>query len=180
MNTSNVDIDKIFREWNVATSNSITNGITSTTNEQQKLLYKNRLEALKSYLEIRNYDMVNTKSIRYKFLKASMKDWSDKFYIVEANVSGEQVSIITYIVKPNKNNTSKIYKYECKNSEWTRIGEYLINRSFELDRKIYSTTFGEGTNQDDVIVTSIENNKITNSDFYLFSTMKTLELNKEK
>lgn len=180
MNTSNVDIDKIFKAWNVETSNSINFGITSTIDKQQKLLYENRLEALKSYLEISSFNVVNTKSIRYKFLKESMKDWSDKFYIIEANVSGEQVSIVSYILKPNKNDTSKIYKYECKNGEWIKIGEYLMNRSFELDRKKYSVAFGKGTNQDDVIVTSIENNNITNSDFYLFSTMKTLELNKEQ
>lgn len=172
MNTSKVDIDKIFKAWNVQTSNSINFQITSAVDKQQKLLYENRLEAFKSYLEISNFNVINTESIRYKFLQECIKDWSDKFYIIEANVSGEQVSIVSYILKPNKNNTSKIYKYEYKNGDWMKISEYLMDRSFELDRKKYSTIFGKGTNQDDVIVTSIENNNIISSDFYLFSTMK--------
>jgi len=176
MNRHNIDIDKIFKDWNVATSNSILFGITSTNNEQQKALFENRLKALKSYLEINDFEMLNTNSIRYEFLKESMKDWKDKFYIIEANKSGEQVSIVSYILLPNENSTSKILKYENKKGAWTKIEEYTANFSFEFEKKKYSTAFGKGENHNDVIVTFIENGHIISSDYFLFSTMKSLEL----
>lgn len=178
MNTHNkdIDIDKIFKEWNVATSNSIRFEISSTGNERQKSLYENRLVALKSYLEINDFQMLNNNSIRYKFLKENMKSWNDKFYIIEANESGEQVSIISYILIPNQNKTSKIFKYEYKNGEWIKINGYVKSLPFDYDKIKYSTAFGKGKNQNDVIVTLIEKNHIISSDFFLFSTMKTLEL----
>lgn len=174
--TNNLEIDKIFKAWNIATSNSILLEVNSTRNEKQRLLYENRLSALKSYLEIENFKKVNNNSIRYKFLKKSIKNWNDKFYIIEANQSGEQVSIITYILIPNKNNTYKIIKYEYKNNEWIKIDEYLENIPFKYNRIKYSTTFGKGNNQNDVIITFIKNKRVISSDFFLFSTMKTLEL----
>lgn len=176
MKTHNIDIDKIFQAWNVATSNSIRFEINIVNNERQRSLYENRLEALKSYLEIDDFQTLNNNSIRYKFLKESLKNWNDAFYIIEANESGEQVSIISYILFPNKNDTSTIFKYEYKNNEWVKIDKYIKKNSFEFDKKKYSTTFGKGKNQNDITVTLIQNNQIVNSDFFLFSTMKLLDL----
>ena len=55
-----MNIDEIFKAWNVATANSIRLGISSTDSELQRSLYENRLEALKSYLEINDFQMPST------------------------------------------------------------------------------------------------------------------------
>ena len=176
MNTHNKDIDKIFKEWNVATSNSISFEIGSKSNERQKSLYENRLVALKRYLEINDFQVLNNNSIRYKFLKESLKSWNDEVYIIEVNKSGEQIAIISYILIPNQNKTSTIFKYEYKNGAWIKINRYVKSLQFDYDKIKFSTAFGKGKNQNDVIVTLIEKNHIISSDFFLFSTMKTLEL----
>lgn len=173
--THNKHIDNIFIAWNIATSNSIRSLITSTDNEREKALYKNRFEALKNYLEINDFEAVNNNSLRYKLLKESMKNWNDKFYIIEANELGEQVSIISYILFPNENNTSKIFRYEYKNDEWVKTHEYTKNFPFEYNKIKYTIDFGKGKNRNDVIVTLINKKKIISSDFFLFSTMKSLE-----
>lgn len=176
MNTKSIDIDEIFKTWNIATSKSIHLGINSTNNENQISLYKNRLEALKNYLAISDFQTINNNSIRYKFIKETIRNWNHNFYIVEANESGEQISIISYILFPNQNGTTKVFRYEYKKGDWVKTEENTMNYSFKFDRKTYSTTFGNGKNQNDVIITHIENNQIIGSDFFLFSTMKNLQL----
>ena len=56
------------------------------------------------------------------------------------------------------------------------MNEYLKSNSFEFDRKKYSTTFGKGQNQNDVIITYVEHSIVVSSDFFLAFTMKALEL----
>jgi len=171
----NKDIDNLFIAWNIASSNSIRSLITSTDNEREKALYKNRYEAFKNYLEINDFKTVNNNSLRYKLLKESMKTWNDKFYIIEANELGEQVSIISYILFPYENNTSKIFKYEYKNDGWIKTDEYTKSVPFEYNKIKDTIDFGKGKNRNDVIVTLINKKKIISSDFFLFSTMKALE-----
>jgi|GEM_PF-5838089 len=94
-NNENVT-DRIFISWNIATSKSISLQEKSTSsNENQKLLYKNKLDAFKAQMDVTNFNHLNKKSIRYKFLNQYLKEWDDKFYIVESNKSGEKNTIIS-------------------------------------------------------------------------------------
>lgn len=166
-------IENIFKSWNIATSNSLKKHISATQDKQQKIYYENRLQTLKSYLKIANYNDINSNSIRYQLLQMKDQNWGKSFYIIEANESGEKVSIISYIVVTEKDNT-KIFKYEFSSSMWKKVGEYISN--FKYKKGLYSTEFGKGQNQNDIIVTYVKYNKVISSDFFLFSTMKTLDL----
>lgn len=165
-------IENIFKSWNEATLNSLKIHISSTQNEQVKIYYENRYQILKSYLKIKNYNEINSNSIRYKLLQLKDQNWGKSFYIIESNESGEKVSVISYIVVQENSNT-KIYKYEFLSSKWRKIDEYISNFIYEKD--LCSVEFGKGQNQNDIIVTYIKNNKVISSDFFLFSTITALD-----
>lgn len=171
----NNNIDSIFKAWNIATSSSIGLSISLANNEQERLLYENRLKAFKSYLQIKKFEDIETNSIRYKLLSQKEKSWGEKFYIIEANESGEQISLISYIINVDEN-SSKVLKYEFKSEKWTKTNEYAISGKFEYNKKDYQTEFGKGANQDDIIVTYIKNDIVIDSDYFLFSSMKYLSL----
>lgn len=172
--------DRIFISWNITTSNSISLQEKSTSsNEYQKLLYKNRLDAFKSQIGVTDFIELNKKSVRHKFLNQHLKEWGDKFYIVESNKSGEKSSITSYIIIPISKDVSKIIRYKYQNGEWQKIEDSSVNSYFKFDRQDYTTKFGDGENDNDVIVTYIENRNIISSDFFLISTMRNIEFLKD-
>lgn len=164
------DLQKIFKEWNLTTSKSISAQRELVSNETQKELYGNRLDALKSYLAIDDFSHFNDKSIRFKFLKNWSKDWGKDFYIIEANDSGEKTSILSYVVT-HFNKSSKVLKFKYFREKWMKVDEYNISTEFNYRRENYLTSFGNGQNENDIVVTHFGSGKILNSDFFLFSTM---------
>lgn len=179
VNIQKKQVSEIFIAWNKATVKSLQCQIDLTTDQYQKSLYINRLDALKSYWAVNNVDLINENSIRYKFLNENLRSWEKDFYIIEANDGGEKISLITYVIFPLKKDSSKILKYKYENKKWSKIEEYTVNSNFKFDKENYITKFGEGKNENDIIVTYIEHDTVVNSDFFLFLTMKNLELLKQ-
>lgn len=175
INNSENITDKIFINWNIATANSIQQQEKSINDEYQKSLYKNRLEAFKAYIGVDDLNQFNKTSIRYKLINKYFNDWGDKFYIVEANESGEKVNKISYIILPS-GITSKILKYTYGNGKWEKASEFMASSSFKFDRASYNAKFGEGKNENDITVTYIENGAIMTSDFFLLLTMKQIDI----
>jgi hypothetical protein len=175
INMQDKEIDGLFNSWNDATIKSISTQRNSTTQEKEKSLYENRVDALKAYLKLDDSGKINKNSIRYKFLQKLQNTNSD-FYIVESNRSGEQVVIRNYVIYPKNNKTMDVVKYELRNNDWIIIKKYVLSNPIEFSFKTNRKIFGSGNNMDDVIITHISNKTITNSDFYLFSTMNTLNL----
>ncbi|MBP4139795.1 hypothetical protein EV143_11725 [Flavobacterium chryseum] len=180
INNSENKTDKIFINWNIATANSMQLQEKSINDEYQKSLYKNRLEAFKSYIDVGDLNQLNKNSIRYKLLNQYLNDWDDKFYIVEANESGEIATKISYIILQNGTGTSKVLKYIYRNGKWEKAKEYAVSSSFKFDRESYNTKFGEGKNENDITVTYAENSTIISSDFFLLLSMKQIEILKDK
>lgn len=180
INNSENKTDEIFINWNINTANSILLQEKSVNDEYQKSLYKNRLEAFKSYIGISDFKQLNRNSMRYKLVREYLNDWNNKFYIVEANESGEKVNIISYIILASDRSTTKILKYKYGSERWDKVEEYIVSSNFKFDRDSYITKFGAGKNDNDVTVTYIENKNIISSDFFLISTMKQIEILKDK
>ena len=166
--------DKFFVNWNIATVNSIKQQEKSIKNEYEKSLYKNRFEAFKAYID--DLNQFNKNSIRYKLIDKYLNAWGDKFYIVEANESGEKVHITSYIILPSGIDSSKILRYTYESGNWNKVSEFMASSSFKFDRISYNTKFGEGKNENDITVTFIENNNIISSDFFLNFTMKQIDI----
>ena len=179
-NKSDDKIDEIFINWNIATSKSIQSQEDFTNNGYQKSLYKNRLEAFKAYIEVADFNQLNKKSIRCKLLDQNLDQWGDKFYIVEANESGERSRKLSYIIIPTAKNGTKIIQYEYQNAKWVKVKESAVGYIFKYDRERYIAPFGKAKNEDDVVVTYIENSKVICSDFFLIFTMKPLEIIREQ
>ncbi|AOC96486.1 hypothetical protein BB050_03397 [Flavobacterium anhuiense] len=175
INNRNKNIDIFFRDWNIAISNSIVLQQESVSDEHQKFLYKNRLEAFKAQIRVTNDNQLNKNEIRYKFIKQYFTEFGQNtFYIIEANESGERRNIISYVVFPDS--ISKIIKYKYENAKWEKIKEKEIGKKFEFDKNKYVTKFGEGKNENDVIVTHVENKRIISSDYFLLLTMKEIDI----
>ena len=75
--------DNFFINWNIATANSMELQEKSINDEYQKSLYKNRLEAFKSYIDIVDLNQLNKKSIRYKPINQYLNDWNNKFILLK-------------------------------------------------------------------------------------------------
>lgn len=172
-------IDSFFVDWNVATLNSIKLQENTEKNDYAKSLYKNRMEAFKAQIGVQDFSQVNKKSIRYKLLEQYLKEWKGNFYIIEENESGEKVNIWSYVVFPIEKNMSKVFKYKYENQIWKKVGEYKIDYFFEFDKNDYSAKFGEGKNDNDLIVTYIENEKVKNSNYFLVFAMKQFMLSND-
>lgn len=180
INNSENRTDKIFINWNIATANSIQLQEKSINDEYQKSLYKNRLEAFNAYIDIVDLNQLNKKSIRYKLINQYLNEWNNKFYIVEANDSGEIATKTSYIILQNGRDTSKVLKYIYKNGKWDKVKEYALFPAFKFNRGNFITEYGKGKNENDITVTYIENSNIISSDFFLNFTMKQLEILKDE
>ncbi|HFG0566878.1 hypothetical protein [Flavobacterium psychrophilum] len=169
------DIDKIFIDWNKSTISSIEKSILTTKNNAQENLYKNRLNAFKIFNNTLDTKEIDINSIRYKFLEQIKKDgiYIRDFYIIEANHSGEQIEIRNFVIYQSTENNFKIKVYEFKNNLWYNKSSYKNELKLNDNLKMNLVKFGNGFNQDDVIITKIKNNKINYSEFYLFTTLST-------
>lgn len=176
INNSENRTDKIFINWNTATANSMQLQENFINDGYQKSLYKNRLEAFKAYIDIVDLNQLNKKSIRYKLINQYLNDWNNKFYIVEANESGEIATKISYVILQNSRDTSKVLKYIYKNGRWEKATQYVSSPVFKFHRENFITEYGVGKNENDITVTFIENNTIISSDFFLNFTMKQIDI----
>ena len=172
-----INIEKISIEWNMATEKSLQDQIAKKNNPQKQLL-ENRLDALKAYLGIENFDRANKNSIRYKFLQTLGYENFKKseFYIVEADESGEQIVIQNYVIYPTGLNSVKIDRYKYMGENWKRKESYDLNINIKSNLKEYQVKFGTSESQDDIIITHFLKSNVINSEFYLFSTFTQKEI----
>lgn len=168
-NPKHLSIDSVFVSWNKSTLSSLNNHIISATDSSEKSLYKNRLLAFKSFIDIDGDNDVNTESIRYQFLKMISLDVAgDNFAIIEANSSGEVVELRNYLITPDKKN---IDVYNFIDRQWVKSKTEKVALSVSNNLNSYFTKFGSGVNQDDVIVTSFNKEEVDASEYYLFTTL---------
>lgn len=179
INNSGNRTDKIFINWNIATANSMQLQEKTINDEYHKSLYINRLKAFKSYIDVDDLNQLNKTSIRYKLIEQYLNDWGDKFYIVEANKSGEIATKISYIILQNGRDT-KVLKYIYKDGKWDKANEYALFHAFKFNRGNFITEYGKGKNENDITVTYIKNSNIISSDFFLNFTMKQLGILKDE
>lgn len=114
-----LDTNAAFVSWNKATFLSLRSRIRSAKNSSLQEVYKNRLEALGEFLDVEDENKVNNQSIRYKFLRELPSNISNKgkFYIIEANNSGEVVEIRNYLVTIKTNNATVAEVYNFSNDK---------------------------------------------------------------
>jgi hypothetical protein len=87
--------DTIFINWNKATLQSLTKQTKSAKDSIEKNLLENRILAFKALIDIHTEDDAIINSIRYRFIQKiiSADNIQKKFYVIEANRSGELVEI---------------------------------------------------------------------------------------
>ena len=167
-----LNIDTLFINWNKATIKSLDDQISQTKDTTQKTQLINRLSALKYYVDIKRIEEVNATSIRYQLLAEIEKFNYGKsdFYVIESNRSGEKIDIISYVIYLNNPDTLNIYNF-IKN-KWVRHSAFLGNNlNLDTNLKNYFTKFGLGFNQDDVIISLLNDRNVLSSEFFLFATL---------
>lgn len=171
------EIDEVFKSWNYTTINSIEKQISQSKIETFKYVCENRKKTLKGYWEIAEFNQVNKNSIRYEFLKKILhfKNTND-FYIIEANKSGEFVTIQNYAIY-KKNKKVEIFRFEyIKDKGWQLKEKFIIKGNVEINPEKYYLEFGSGVNYNDVIITHFTNNIVDESYYYIYSTMGNFSL----
>ncbi len=169
---SEVNIDSLFYNWNKATLSSLNKSIHSIVDSSERGMYENRLLAFKSYGGFSSDRSVDTASIRYQFLKAISDNVNNRYYVIEANRSGEAVEIRNYLIFLDSENKTEVCTYNYSNGKWIKNNNSeRISFYFDKRLKTYFTQFGLGFNQDDVIITEFVGNKVISSEFYLYGTL---------
>jgi hypothetical protein len=162
------DIERLVKNWNQSTVESLNKSILSEDN----FLYKNRLEAFKSFHSIEDFEKIKS-TIRYNFLLKihEDKDLGSEYYIVEANKSGEVYEIRNLLIYKVSDNNFKLKLYVLENSEWKYKSETFFASKEEIfKQKNKHCEFNTGINKDDLIVSYFKQKKIIYSEYYLFTT----------
>lgn len=162
-------IDSAFIAWNKSTFLSLKSRISSATDSTEKDLYQNRLLAFESFVDINDENDVNIKSIRYQFFKKAVSnETSSRFYIIEANNSGEVVELRNFLIDPDK---GIVDVYNFIDHQWVKSTTEKKNLKVDSNFRDYSTDFGSGINQDDVVVTLFNNGQVHTAEYYLYTTL---------
>lgn len=168
-------LDSVFISWSKSTFKSLNRQLESATDSVQKAMYENRLLAVKEYWSIKSIDDVNNKSIRYKFLKTVFAESHDRkkdFYIIEANESGSKVLLRSFVLYLDSANAVDVEFYDFINGEWQKTGRFRKSNFYlQGDLVNYITQFGKGFNNDDIAITEFKNDRVKESEYYLYSTL---------
>jgi len=166
------NLDTVFTSWNNATLLSLKNEVKMAESDKVKKVYENSLLAFKSFIDIKEGNKVNPKSIRYKFLKdIPLTEDMSAFYIIETISSGESVELRNYVINPAK---GIVTVYQFINGKWIKSISEKISFNENVNLNSYVAKFGTGFNQDDIIITSFNNKKAVDSKYFVYSTMKNL------
>lgn len=167
-----VSINSLTTEWNDATLKSLERQ-AKAAGAGLKDVYENRLEAFKAFNEI-VADTINPNSVRYLFLRQFKLDRPNlyDFYIIEEKESGESVAIRNYIIYDNSDNVINVEVYNLINGEWLRNDTpYEMRLTLKENLSNYFANFGNGFNNDDVIITQVVGLHIKESQYYLYTTL---------
>ena len=173
-NYSHLDTNSIFINWNIATLKSLKNQLELSKDSSTKNIYENRLLAFKSFIDIDKEEKVNRNSIRYKFIEELEKNANSikDFYVFEANTSGENVEIRNYVIYSDMANNASVDIYNFDNGKWIKNAtSKTIDLQLDSNLKNYLVKFKTGFNKDDVIITHFKNNTISDSEYYLYTTL---------
>lgn len=166
--------DSVFKSWNQATLFSLQKQSELAKDSMEINLYENTTLAFKAFVRIDRAEDVNDSSVRYRFIKEVLKNRNTEssFYIVEANRSGEQVEIRNYLVYPHAANQSDVVVCNFMKGKWV-MSSVVKKMDISLNENLqsYRKKFRSGFNQDDVIISRFIDDKVTASEYYLYSTL---------
>lgn len=161
-----MNLDELFKSWNLATYKSI----ETQTEISEK---DSKLALFKVQNDIVEFDKINKNAIRYKFLEKLSNQYLNisNYYIIETAISGEYYQPRIFVMYSRNQKSTNVFKYEYINKKWEYIDSFLLPYYFKYNYKDYVTNHGKETNQHDITVTQIINNKVVKSDFFSTGTM---------
>lgn len=166
------DIDHLFYRWNLATLNSINEGLNCAIDSSERELYDNRFSTIISIWQIES-DSLNKESIRWKFLKQIGNDFNRKkkeWTVIEIMKSGERVRFTNYFIVYD-NLRVKVVRYDYTDGIWVKK-EVENKLGVKIgDFKIQRCELGCGRNSFDIIVTNFNSSSILQSTYFLNSTL---------
>jgi len=164
-------IDSLFVNWNEKSLASLDRQITLSTDSVKTSAYKNRLLAIKAYLDVATSKTVNVNSIRYKFLRELIPHQkSPEFYVIEANESGQKILLQNFVVYPT--GSSAKVDYYINEGSWRKSRSFDI-QNFVLNENLKNFLTKKGFNEDDVIISKFDNGEIKASEYFLYGTLST-------
>lgn len=166
------DIDKLFYRWNLATLNSINEGLNYAIDPYERALFDNRLNTMITICQIES-DSLNKKSTRWKLLSQIEKDFNrsgKSWTVIETMKSGERVRFTSYLIEFD-NFLKKIIRYDYTDGIWVK-NSVTENSDINIeDFKTKRRELGTGGNTFDIIVTNFNSSSILQSTYFLNSTL---------
>jgi len=166
--------DTTFVNWNKATLRSLNRQKHTKDNGQENPYYEDKIEAFMTSSDIDDEEKVNINAARYKFLKeittygAGRKD----FYVVESDIPGQLLIVRNFVVYPADNETFNVDTYYFRNDHWEKEnGQKKLHLYLGAKLKDNVAKQWEGFNHNDVIITRFKDDKVVDSEFFLFGTL---------
>lgn len=140
-------------------------------------MIQNRKAALFNFLNLDDTSKNKAQnSIRFSFWETMISEEEKNIpnkLLIETTHEGYTVSYRNYLVWEESPAKTRVEFYTFLENKWVKMGGLTLNYPTKINYPLsaYDTTFGKGKNLTDIILTKIENNKVINSEFYLFSTL---------
>lgn len=170
----------MFTEWNTKTIESLENQLKiSMKDTQYARRIALRVDALKSYLSIKNASELNRESIRFKFLSLLRQEslLSGDFCLVEIRSGGERVLIKNLVVEKLGRDSVKIVEFEYAKEMWKKVEERKEAKwGLQFPLSLERLPFGKGKNPDDLIITLFRKFKILESEYFIHGTFSKYEI----
>ncbi|MCF6405181.1 hypothetical protein L3C95_19920 [Chitinophaga filiformis] len=171
------DVRRMLIDWNKATLKSLTNQYQSASDEKKRARYAQRLAEFQSNNECKSRQLIDTASVRYKFLAMFLsKKKNREVFIVEANRMGATAIIRNYVVWGLDNGGVKVdYYFFSNENEWLKedFTMTIPKADISLPLSSYLVKSSEGVNYDDVIISHFaasDTGKVT-SEFFSLGTL---------
>jgi hypothetical protein len=161
---------ELVNEWNKMTISSLETQFRMPTDNANKRKYKELLLTTPLYLGYIKGTSTQ-KSIRYGLIKDILSKKYRDFYILEANRSGEQVEIVSYLITM-ENKSAVVLIYDYLGGKWVlspKTQRCIVKLSTDRGKQIVK--WGDGVNKDDVILSKFIDGKIVSSEYYLDHTL---------
>jgi hypothetical protein len=164
----------MFIEWNSKTIESLDNQLKIAIGDTQYARrIAIRIDAFKSYLNIKGANELNKESIRFKFLSTLRQEslLPSDFYLFEIRSGGERVIIKNLLLEKSGCDSVKIAEFEYVKEEWQKIAERREGRwKLQSPLSLERVSFGKGKNPDDLIITRFRKFKILESEYFVYGT----------
>jgi hypothetical protein len=162
---SMADVDSLLVKWNQETATSLQRSVTSSDTLARRQM-QTRLDFFQRN-ELQRA-LIGESTPRALFIEDTRPLIIDEgqYCVIETFQTGERVIRTNYFIGGG---TNRLKKFRLK-EHWTEVGMSDVEIILEEPLSIYKMSFGEGSNSEDMIITTFRNARVIDSEYFAATT----------